>query len=299
MFHFTANARTKCLITGFSSAALILWSANCAESAASVPDFSGYWGKNSVDPGEPPSGPGPVMNKTGSFYMRMGDDENPILKFPAAEALRKAGAMSRKGENFPTPSNQCWPMAPPLIWHSMELQILQQKDVVTILHPFDQYVRRVRIGGKHPVRITPSWLGDSIGKYEDGTLIIDTVGIKRGRYSMVDNYGTPQTENLHVVERIRLIDAEEAQRTTSAIERSVGRVGVDKGGPSIDESYKGKGLQVIFTVEDPSMFTKKWSAQVVYRHALGGWEEDICADNPHDLISGVDTDVPHADKPDF
>lgn len=299
MLKFVSSARSRVLMAGAVSTALLVWPFVGADSAAPIPDFSGYWGKNSVDPGSPPSGPGPVTNKTHSFYMRMGDDENPILRPSAAEALRKAGAMSRKGENFPTPSNQCWPMSPPLIWHSMEVEILQQKDVVTILHPFDQYVRRVRIGGKHPDHVTSSWFGDSIGHYEGDTLVVDTVGIKPGRYSMVDNYGTPQTDRLHVVERIRLIDAEDAARTTFEIEHSNGRIDVDKGGPSIDESYKGKGLQIVFTVDDPSMFTKQWSAQVVYRHALDGWEEGICADNPHDLISGVDTDVPRAEKPDF
>lgn len=78
-----------------------------AAAPAPIPDFSGYWGRNSVDPAPPPSGPGPVTNKTRTFYMRVGDDTNPILKPQAAEAVRKAAAVSRTGQNFATPSNQC------------------------------------------------------------------------------------------------------------------------------------------------------------------------------------------------
>jgi hypothetical protein len=38
--------------------------------------------------------------------------------------------------------------------------------------------------------------------------VIDTVGIKIGPFSMIDWFGTPYTEALHVVERYRLIDFE-------------------------------------------------------------------------------------------
>jgi hypothetical protein len=270
-----------------------------AIAADAIPDFSGYWGKNSVDPGPPPSGQGPVMNKTGTFYMRVGNDESPILKPSAAQAVRAAGAISRTGENFPTPSNQCWPMAPPNIWRSMGLMIVQTKDIVTILYNVDDFFRKVRIGGAHPAHVTPSYYGDSIGHYEGDTLVVDTVGIKPGRYAMVDNYGSPQTEGLHVVERIRLIDGEDARRAAAETERLSGRVEVEMGGATVDETYKGKGLQIVFTVEDPNVFTMPWSAAVTYRRAAGSWEERVCADNPHNLITGKDADVPVAAKPDF
>ena len=39
--------------------------------------------------------------------------------------------------------------------------------------------------------------------------MIDTVGVKIGPFAMVDFYGTPYTEGLHVVERYRLIGYED------------------------------------------------------------------------------------------
>ena len=54
-----------------------------------------------------------------------------------------------------------------------------------------------------------SWYGDSVGHYEGDTLVIDTVGIKIGPFAMVDMYGTPYSEALHVVERYQLLDYEE------------------------------------------------------------------------------------------
>src|SRR5262249_6509066 len=93
-----------------------------APAASAIPDFSGFWGRNSVDYEPPASGAGPVMNKTRTFYMRIGDDANPILKPEAAEEVRKAAAISRTGVNFPTPSNQCTPWSPPYAWRALEMQ---------------------------------------------------------------------------------------------------------------------------------------------------------------------------------
>ena len=59
--------------------------------------------------------------------------------------------------------------------------------------------------------MTPSWYGDSVGHYEGDTLVIDTVGIKIGPFAMVDMYGTPHSPALHVVERYRLLDYEDAK----------------------------------------------------------------------------------------
>lgn len=48
------------------------------------------------------------------------------------------------------------------------------------------------------------------------TLVIDTVGIKVGPFAIVDMYGTPHTDALHVVERYRLLDS---QATNQAEDR--------------------------------------------------------------------------------
>src|SRR5882672_1553765 len=193
------------------STSFLAWPALSATNAAPIPDFSGIWGRTSVDFEPPPSGAGPVMNKTRTFYMRIGDDANPILKPQAAEQVRKSGEISRTGVNFPTPSNQCTPWSPPYAWRALEMQILQQKDQVTILYVGDQQIRRVRLNQQHPPRVTPSWSGDSVGHYEGDTLVVDTIGVKFGRNSMIDNYGTPYSESLHLVERYRLIDGGDAK----------------------------------------------------------------------------------------
>jgi hypothetical protein len=178
------------------------------------------------------------------------------------------------------------------------MQVLQQSDKVTILYPFDRQFRQVRLNQPHPPHVTPSWYGDSVGHYEGDTLVVDTVAIKIGPFSMIDWYGTPFTEALHLVERYRLIDYE---ATKEAIERDAKenfQFANPDNGPAVDPNYKGKGLQIQVTVEDEGAFAMPWSATVTLRRALDERLELVCADNT-EWYPGTHSAVPMADKPDF
>jgi len=69
-------------------------------------------------------------------------------------------------------------------------------------------------------------------------------------------------------------------------------------GLAVDDGYKGKGLQLQFTVEDEGVFTMPWSATVTYRRAVA-WPEFICAENLHATWGTKENAVPRSDKPDF
>ena len=163
------------------------------QSAASIPDFSGTWSNQALNALEPPpSGPGPVRNRSrvrtgpqagiGDGRQLVGDYTNPILQPWAAERLKKFGEISLAGKGFPTPRNQCWPEGMPFVISNFGMQMLLQLDKITILYPFDHQFRQVRMNKPHPAQVTPSWYGDSVGRYEGDELVIDTVGIKIGRF---------------------------------------------------------------------------------------------------------------------
>jgi hypothetical protein len=278
------------------------------QSAASVPDFSGVW-THPFWPGfDPPlSGPGPVVNRSrlrngvGNSNQLVGDYTNPILKPQAADVVRKHGEISLRGVTYPTPANQCWPQPVPYIFWTIGVQMLQQPDQVTILYSNpDHEFRHVRLNQPHPAKVTPSWYGDSVGHYEGDTLVIDTVGIKSTRpYAMVDIYGTPYTEGLHVVERYRLVDYEAAMEAQERTRKENVSIPNNDSGLTVDTSYKGKGLQLVFTVEDDGVFTMPWSATMTYRRASGAWPEFVCAENIREYYYNKDSEVPRADKPDF
>jgi hypothetical protein len=280
---------------------------SATQGAASIPDFSGVWAHPSWPGFDPPlSGPGPVVNKSrspngvGNTRQFVGDYSNPILKPQAAEVVKKHGEISLTGVAYPTPANQCWPQPVPYIFWNIGMQVLQQPDKVTFLYFFDHEVRQVRLNQPHPAKVTPSWYGDSVGHYEGDTLVIDTVGVKTGRpFAMVDVYGTPYSEALHVVERYRLVDYESAVAAQEKGQKENVRLLVNDSGLTVDPDYKGKGLQLEFTVEDGGVFTMPWSATMTYRRATGLWPEYVCNENARVYFEGKDYAVPRADKPDF
>jgi hypothetical protein len=276
------------------------------QSAASIPDFSGAWVHPGLGFGPPLSGPGPVRNKSrlpsgaSNFNLLVGDFTNPILKPEAAEVVKKFGEISLSGLAFPDPDNMCLQDPVPYIFWNFNVRLLQQPDKVTLIYSHDNDFREVRLHQPHPATVIPSVHGDSVGHYEGDALVIDTVGIKVGPYRMVDRFGTPYSQALHVVERYRLLDYEATKEALARAEKEWPRVG---GG--IDPNYRGTGLQLEFTVEDEGVFTMPWSATITYgRDANSYWDERVCAENvQHDYQANYYSDknahLPTANKPDF
>jgi hypothetical protein len=219
------------------------------------------------------------------------------LKPEAAAVVKKRGEMLRSGEDYANPSLNCLPMVSPYVFRVQEMQVIQKKDEVIFLFMQDHQIRRVRLNGTHPAKVTPSWYGDSIGHYEGETLVVDTIGYKLGPAPVLDMFGSPFSEGLHVTERYRLIDYEAARAAQERNIRDAGPVATEQAA-TIDENYKGKGLQVQFTVEDKNVFNTPWSAAATYRRAAS-WVENVCAENIHEYYAGKDTVIPKADKPDF
>ena len=123
--------------------------------------------------------------------------------------------------------------------------------------------RRVHMNVPHSANPKPSWYGESVGHYEGDTLVVDTIGLNAKTF--VDNYRTPHTEKLHVVERWRLIEG-------------------------------GNRLEVQVTVTDPDTFNQPWQAIRRYEKGQGAFPEEICAENNHNLF-GDDYDIPESDSP--
>ena len=266
--------------------------------SAAVPDFSGVWSHPALPWFEPlASGPRPVTNRSrkngvSNYDQLVGDYTNPILQPWAAQVVKKFGEISLAGVTYPNPANQCWPEPVPFIFKHNKMQMLQQLDKITMLYLEDHEVRWVRMNEPHPAHVTPSWHGDSIGYYEGGTLVIDTVGIRTDRpFAMIDLFGTPYTDKLHVVERYRLLDSEAAKEGLERSAKENMRFG------NIDGA--GKYLQLYLTVEDEGVFTTPWSATITYGRAPGELDEVVCAENRHEYYYNKDSDVPTAQKPDF
>jgi hypothetical protein len=230
----------------------------------------------------PPSGPGPVVSDPAhpyvSFYrfprnpkpsFRVADLSNPILQPWARERLRKVNERSLSGKVVAIPKERCWPVGVPafLLLPATPVYFLQTPRQVSMIWMQDHQVRRVYMDVPHSAAVTPSWFGESVGHYEGDTLVVDTIGISSKSY--VDNYQTPHTDQLHVVERFHMIE-------------------------------DGKTLEVNVLVEDPGAFTTPWNAIQRYRRTNSSpLSEVVCAENNDDHFHHGLEPMPQADKPDF
>jgi hypothetical protein len=229
----------------------------------------------------PPAGPGPITFDPAHPYIpnfrgtqptyRVSDLRNPILLPWAREQMRKTNDEVLAGKTPFRARERCWPIGVPgfVIYSLVEgFYFLQTPNKVTIINPGGPEVRQVFLNVPHSAEPKPSWYGESIGHYEGGdTLVIDTIAISDK--SFVDNYRTPHTTKLHVVERLKVIE-------------------------------DGKAVQISITVDDPGAFTTPWSAtqrwRRVDRRALS---ESPCNENNAHYFEKYTVPTPTADKPDF
>ena len=282
---------------GLIAAAIFVCPATSTERTTVAPDLSGTWAREYLFFGSPDTGPGPIRTKVPRQVV--GDDSNPILKPEAAAILKQRGEVTLSGKNFPQPSSECAPMSTPYILQGQEIQLSQKADEVVILYMEDHHVRHVRLNSQHPASVTPSWSGDSVGHYEGDTLVVDTVGFKTGPLSMADVYGTPQSGAAHVIERYHLIPYETALNDfkRAGLVRVPLTLATGGTGVAVDPNYRGSGLRIDFTVDDPAVANTSWSGTTTFLRG-NQWVEEVCAENPHKYYER-DTPVPSAGTSDF
>jgi hypothetical protein len=290
-------------------------------SAASIPQFSRVWTHPAFPWFDPPaSGPGPITNlsrwpeqrpegpggsaalppsKVGisNFDQLVGDYKSPMLRPWAAAVVKRLGEMSLAGISFPNPSTQCWPLPMPFIYKQNTMQLIQLPDRVIMLYGGNNEVRQVRLNEPHPSPLIPSWHGDSVGHYDGDTLVIDTVGVKTDPpYAMIDLFGTPYTDKLHVLERYRLRDYGDVKDALERNRKENWLFNGDVWTRHRDEQF----LQLHVTVEDEGVFTTPWTARLTYAPGGDRVAETVCAENRYEYYyNNKEADVPRADKPDF
>jgi hypothetical protein len=265
----------KRLLAG--SAGLFLLTGQNAATAG--PDFQSdgvAWIATSQDYIAAPAGPRPVGNDPAHPFVpngrgaqptyRISDTGNPNLKPWAVEQMKKDNDQVLAGKIAYTARSSCMPAGVPDFMQFIVEPVffIQSPKEVLMIYAGDEQVRHIYLNATHSKNPKPSWYGESVGHYEGDTLVIDTIGLNAKTY--VDNYRTPHTEKLHVVERWKTIDG-------------------------------GKTLEASFTADDPDTFNQPWSGIQRYRRVQQGpLDEQVCAENNAALF---DYNIPKAEKPDF
>ncbi|HYM18893.1 MAG TPA: hypothetical protein VEU06_10040 [Micropepsaceae bacterium] len=227
----------------------------------------------------PESGPGPVMsdpkhpytpNGSGQPTYRVADLTNPILKPSTIEKMKKANDDVLAGKVPYIARERCWPAGVPglnVYTRGQPIYFIQTPKEVLMVNELSTQIRHIYMNVPHTAHPTPSWYGESVGRYEGDELVIDTIGLNDRTF--VDNYRTPHSDQLHVIERFKLIEG-------------------------------GKMLEAKITVEDPGAFNMPWSAIQRWRRTdARAMIEDYCAEN-NGFFFGYDVvPMPQANKPDF
>jgi len=297
--------KRQALFFGILTSAMLALPAFAADGASGMTGVR--WGKNVFNFEPMPSGPQPLRNLsrrpdgTSNAGQLVGDYRNPILTPEAASVVKQKGELAIAGVGFPNAQDQCRAIAPPFSSAmTLGLTMLQNKNGdIAIISDNNANVRHIRMNGTHPATLKPTPMGDSVGRWEGDTLVIDTVGVKVDEFLSVDRFGTPLSEAMHVIERYRLIDYAVAKAAMDAYEKREGTVG----GGGRDAGYHPdaslKGLQLDLTMEDPKVFTAPLTARVTYRRLITEYQENICADNPVEHYKDEWIGLPKADRPDF
>ena len=278
MRNIGTTATLCCLYVFLSSAsAFPLDQASSSPGAAApIPDFSGVWTRawkafSLFDP--PASGPGPVRIDPRYPHGRgtapwVADLTSPILQPVTRARLKDIGDNEKRGIALLKNDTKCLPLGVPAALNAMDqMQMLQTPTEVVFLYSRDHQVRFVYLNRPHPKDLRPTWYGDSVGHYEGDTLVVDTVGMNDK--TLIDRFGTPHSDKLHMVERYRL-------------------------------SKDRKVLEVSAYFEDPVAFTEPWSALLNYQHdAENVLEEYVCAENNRAAGGEPEIPIPSALKADF
>jgi hypothetical protein len=156
------------------------------------------------------------------------------------EVPYQPAALAKKRENFEKrealdPNSKCYlPGLPRLMYMPYPFQIFQTPAQVTMLFEYVHATRYVYTNGTpHPPGHIDWWLGDSRGRWEGDTLVIDDVDFNDETW--FDASGNFHSDALHLVERFTPIDADH--------------------------------ITYDVTVEDPKVFTRPWRMTMIfYRH---------------------------------
>jgi hypothetical protein len=158
----------------------------------------------------PPVGPAPRMpdgkpDLSGiwlSGNYSFGNLGGPLPLQPWAQKLADE---RRAGQGKDDPEAKCLPAGVPRIT-PYPFKIIQAPKVIAMLfegnvHSYRQFFLD---GRGHDKDLDPTWMGDSIGKWDGDTLVVDTIGFNDKTW--LNSGGAPHTEQLHVIERYRRPD---------------------------------------------------------------------------------------------
>jgi hypothetical protein len=168
---------------------------------------------------------------------------------PEKVALRQTKATESKRD----PARMCQPIGPFRMMARAETKVelapaLAHGMIVMLFEDASHgLMRTIFLNRAHPEKANLSWMGDSIGRWEAQTLVVDTIGFNDQTW--LNDAGAQHSDALHLIERIRPI-------------------------------LSGKYLEYKVTAEDSKSLAKPYTYTRYYEKLKSEIKEDVCEDEP-------------------
>ena len=191
------------------------------------PDFSGYW--QAVNTANYDILPRSASKDGPAGFGVVEGNELPYQ--PAALAKKRDNYAKR--QTLDTEASCFLPGVPRIMYMPFPFQIVQTPGTIMMLFEYVHATRNIFMNTPHPRGPIEWWMGDSRGRWDGDTLVVDVVHFNDQTW--FDRAGNHHSEAMHLVERYTLMDADH--------------------------------IRYEVTVEDPKIFTKPWKMNMVfYRH---------------------------------
>jgi hypothetical protein len=200
---------------------------NLPRSADGKPDLNGIWQALNTASWD-------IQDHTGALGIPPGQgvvEGNDIPYQPQALAKKQENFAKRQTAD-PAEANCFLPGIPRATYMPYPFEVVETADYIAIRYEFAHALRTIPLNAKHAEGIPASWMGDSRGRWEGDTLVIDVTNFNDETW--FDHSGNFHSEALHVVERYTMTNPDHIL-------------------------YEA-------TIEDPKVFTRPWKISMpLYR----------------------------------
>jgi hypothetical protein len=202
-------------------AVILTLAAAAAASAGGAPDLSGTWQVTKYEPS-----------------IRTVEGKAPPLTAEARKVYEQNLAARKQLKPRADLSRCVPPGTPRAMWAPLPILILQTPRKITFVHEYQHLLRHIYMDEPLPAAadVDPSYMGESVGRWEGDTLVIETIGVNDKTF--LDRDGMPHSAAMRVTERLRLIDG-------------------------------GQRLEERVTIDDPQTYTAPWTARLVFERKPG------------------------------
>ena len=203
----------------------------------------GSWQEANAGLGLGGSGRDPLAQRIKSSTERSADGPAPYQPWAAQKVVEY---FNRRGIDDPT--SRCLPPGVPraATLGLYPVQIVETAHLIVILYEYGGAHRIIPVNAPHPDDLVPTYMGDSVARWEGDTLIVDVTGFNDKTW--MQGTGTFHSEALHVTERYTRVNKDQI-------------------------NYEA-------TMEDPKVLTRPWTIHSTMMLREGARvQEVVCAEN--------------------